>query len=109
MKATKKDVLVAEQVIVGNMAALIGKLDIRKQDFKEQMDDLDDFMHQVFSLSHTHYLSLPPSLSLSLSLARYLYLSLSLFLCLSLSLPFSPFLSPFPHSGEWLHGANGRS
>ena len=27
--------MVTEQVIVGNMAALIGKLDIRKQDFKE--------------------------------------------------------------------------
>ena len=35
IKAIETDDLVTEQVIVGNMAALIGKLDIRKQDFKE--------------------------------------------------------------------------
>ena len=34
-------------VTVGNMAALIGKLDVRAADFKEKMDDLDDFMTQV--------------------------------------------------------------
>ena len=35
IKRLDKDDVITEQVIVGNMAALIGKLDIRKQDFKE--------------------------------------------------------------------------
>lgn len=33
-------------VVIGNMAALIGKMDIRASAFKERMEDLDDFMHQ---------------------------------------------------------------
>ena len=33
-------------VVVGNMAALLGKLDVRARVFKEHMEDLDDFMHQ---------------------------------------------------------------
>jgi hypothetical protein len=33
-------------VVVGNMAAVLGKLDVRARIFKEHMEDLDDFMHQ---------------------------------------------------------------
>jgi hypothetical protein len=33
-------------VMVGQMAALLSKLDIRATAFKERMEDLDDFMHQ---------------------------------------------------------------
>jgi hypothetical protein len=33
-------------VVVGNMAALLGKRDMRAMQFKEQMEDLDEFMHQ---------------------------------------------------------------
>lgn len=32
-------------VVVGSMASLLGKLDIRASAFKERMEDLDDFMH----------------------------------------------------------------
>lgn len=33
-------------VVVGNMAALLGKMDLRATAFKERMEDFDDFMHQ---------------------------------------------------------------
>jgi len=69
-------------VVVGNMAALLGKLDIRATAFKERMEDLDDFMHQenlpldlrfrtraFFEYGYNHSRDIPASIEeLSMSL-----------------------------------------
>jgi len=69
-------------VVVGNMAALLGKLDIRATAFKERMEDLDDFMHQenlpldlrfrtraFFEYGYNHSRDIPSSIEeLSMSL-----------------------------------------
>ena len=34
-------------VVVGNLAELLNKHDVREKLFKQRMEDLDDFMHQV--------------------------------------------------------------
>lgn len=78
-------------VVVGNMAALLGKLDIRATAFKERMEDLDDFMHQenlpldlrfrtraFFEYGYNHSRDIPASIeelstSLRTEVALHLY------------------------------------
>lgn len=69
-------------VVIGNMAALLGKMDVRASNFKERMEDLDDFMHQenlpldlrfrtraFFEYRYNHSRDIPQSIEeLSLSL-----------------------------------------
>jgi len=78
-------------VVVGNMAALLGKMDMRATAFKERMEDLDDFMHQenlpldlrfrtraFFEYGYNHSRDIPSSInelskSLQTEVALHLY------------------------------------